>query len=119
MSRIVRPLVYPQDGLWKCNMVDRDGRVWGEASADSRALVIQLARKEMPERGRIRKTLGWVTRHPFIGGAAAGAVVMYYNASRNNMNYGVRDYLTGAAVLGGTCWIVSKVVKIVKHMIGY
>lgn len=119
MAHACYPAIFRlDDGTYCCQMKDKKtGRVWGEGFGENRWDAISAARTELPSDSRIKQAIGWVTHHPLIGGAAVGLYITYRNAEKHGINPTVKDYLSGAAVVGGICWVASKVVKFIKHLI--
>ncbi len=86
MAHVTCPTVYYDDAAdsWKCEMCDKKTvRTWGIGYGATRQEAIYNARHEQPDQGHIKRAIGWVTRHPFLGGAAAGAYMAYHHARQD------------------------------------
>lgn len=114
MAHPTYPVVFfdERSGLYKCEMRDKKtGKVWGHGYGERRQDAIANARYVQPSDGQIKRAINWVTRHPFIGGAAAGAMVAYYHAKRSRTDVRLGDMMASSVVFGAAAWIIVKIAK--------
>lgn len=65
------------DGSYRAQMVDKKtGRVWGTGYGVNRKQAIYYARNDQPSEGFIKRSIGWVSRHPFKAGLTIGAYML-------------------------------------------
>ena len=95
-------------GMYKCEMRDKKiGRVWGVGYGDTRHEALINARRAQPPDGTIKRAIGWVTRHPFMAGAAVGVYLAARNGARTFSEY------VAASVIGGIAgWVIGKVTRL-------
>ena len=66
------------DGTFTAYMVDKKrGRVWGEYTSPDRMEAIIGSRNAQPSDGKIKRMIGWVTRHPIKAGIIVGLYMMF------------------------------------------
>ena len=114
MAHPTYPTVYHDDatGAYKCEMRDKKtGRTWGIGYGPTRNEAISNARREQPNRNQIKRAIGWVTRHPFIGGATVGAVLAYHHAKQRQVDLRLGDMVTAGIIFGTAAWVISKVIR--------
>ncbi|KAF5417644.1 MAG: hypothetical protein C5S48_00070 [Candidatus Methanogaster sp.] len=72
------PLVDVQpDGTYMARMIDKKrGRVWGVGYGPTRQDAIALARGDQPSEMFIKRSIGWIRRHPIRATLSVGAYMM-------------------------------------------
>lgn len=119
MAHATYPAVFFDEaaGFFKCEMRDKKtGRIWGYGYGVTRQEAIYNARHDQPSEGRIKRAIGWVSRHPFIAGAALGAYLAFRQTRRHGLKKGSPlGYLGAGAVVGAIAWGVAKIAKGIKQ----
>lgn len=114
MAHVTYPAVFYDEaaGTYVCEMKDKKtGRVWGTGYGENRQTAIYDARHAQPENSKIKEAIGWVQRHPFIGGAGVGVALMKREERRFGSRFDLIDYLIGTTFCGIVGWLLSKVFK--------
>jgi len=77
--RATYPVCYRvSDDEWCCEMRDRKtGRTWGVGYSTNRQHAITLARQEQPREMFIKRSIGWVKRHPILATVAVSGYMMF------------------------------------------
>lgn len=108
MARVTFPAVFfdKERQEFVCEMKDKKtGRVWSRGYGQTAQEAIANARHTQPSAGYIRKSIGWVVRHPIIGGSFAGVALAFRDAKNN----GYHDWKRYAkfALIGATVGLVA------------
>ena len=103
-----------ESGEYVCHMKDKkSGKILGVGYGSTRNEAISNARQTQPADGRIKRMIGWTTRHPVIVGSLAGAALAFRDAKHNDY-YDWKRYakfaLIGAGV-GLALYIGGKIIK--------
>lgn len=118
MAKATYPSVFFDEatGKYKCEMHDKNtGRTWGYGYGDTRTEAIYSARRDQPKQSKIKRAVGWVTRHPFIAGAAVGTYLQYRRGRNHHTEIRPINYLNAAIVAGTVIWGISKIYKYIKN----
>lgn len=118
MAKPTYPSVFFDDdaSAYKCEMHDKNtGRTWGYGYGKTRKEAIASARRDQPKQGKIKKAVGWVTRHPFVAGAAIGTYITYRRARNHHADIRPIHYVNAAIVAGTIVWGISKIFKYIKN----
>ncbi len=77
--RATHPVCYKvSDDEWCCEMQDRKtGRTWSTGYGSDRVSAIRDARENQPKEAFIKRSIGWVRRHPILAGAIVTGYMMF------------------------------------------
>lgn len=112
MARPTYPrVVWDENAMsYRAEMVDKKtGRIWGYGHGETRQAAIKAAAIDQPPSKSIKRAIGWVTHHPFLGGAAVGAYMAYHHAKQCQTDLRLGDLMAASIIFGTAAWIISKI----------
>lgn len=111
--RATYPVCYKvDDNEWCCELRDRKtGRTWGTGYSTNREHAITLARQTMPKEQFVKRSIGWIKRHPVLATVAVTGYMAFRPIIKGIANEVCRFVAQGMYFFGfprKVCEVVSK-----------
>ncbi len=100
--RATHPICYKvSDDEWCCEMRDRKhNRTWSTGYGADRVSAIRNARESQPKEMFIKRSIGWVRRHPILAGAIVTGYMMFRQPIRQIADAACKFISDGMSMLG-------------------